>query len=415
MNYLSRELEVFLGKIISERPLVYLNGPRQVGKSTLANNILSVNDVNYISFDAPFILASAKSDPAVFINSLPKNKLNIIDEIQMAPEIFRYLKIAIDERRLQGETAGLYLLTGSANLLALPGLSEALVGRMSVLTLLPFSSTEYMQSKTNFIERLFGQELEYRKYDEYDLLEVIKNATYPELAVNPNINRIQWLDDYLTTILQRDVRNVADIKNPEKIIMLLSLLSLRAGGLINNSEVAMEVGLDARTYEKYKASVLNTFIIFELKSWSKPNRINKRFTKSPKLYFTDTNMLSYVMKRDMDDVYKTDKVAFGHLFENFVATEIKKNISSLKDVEISHFRTSDFKEVDFVLEKYNGDTIGIEVKLSATVDAKDLRGLKVLKDAVGDKFKKGVVVYTGREVVPLGENLWAVPVCYFWQ
>jgi predicted AAA+ superfamily ATPase len=143
--------------------------------------------------------------------------------------------------------------------------------------------------------------------------------------------------------------------------------------------------------------------------------LNKRFTKSSKVFFNDTNLLAYLLRRDIYDIYRNDRTAMGHLFENFIATEIMKNATSLIDVGISHFRTSDNKEVDFVIEKYNGDTIGIEAKLDRTISKEDFKGLKVLKEAVGKKFLKGIVIYTGDDLISFGENLWAVPVCYLWE
>jgi predicted AAA+ superfamily ATPase len=299
--------------------------------------------------------------------------------------------------------------------MALPKLSEALVGRMSVISLLPLCSSEYKQTGVNCIERLWKDKLAYKKYGKYDLINIIINSTYPEIAVSPGINRTQWFDDYLTTLLQREVRNVADIRNPDKIVMLLSILSLRAGSLLNNSQAASEAGLDNKTYERYKAAVTNTFLVFELQPWAKPSKINKRFIRAAKLFFHDTNLLVYLMRRDIKEIRKNDESVMGHLFENFVATEIMKNASALTDVKVSHFRTQDQKEVDFVVEKTNGDTFGIEVKLSSSVEAKDFNGLKVLREAAGKSFKKGIVVYTGNEIVPFGDKFWAVPVCYFWE
>ena len=428
MTQFQREMSNLLKKTIKERPLVYLSGPRQAGKSWLAENFDNNKKTGYISFDSPLVLAGAKSDPESFIKSLPADKLSIIDEVQLAPEIFRYLKISIDENRKKGKAANLYLLTGSANLMALPELSDALVGRMSVLTLLPISSSEYKQTNFNFITKLFNEDLLYKKYENYDLLDIMIHSTFPELAVKPENKKqnligetakheslIQWYNGYLTTIIQRDIKNIADIRKPEKIIMLLSFLALRAGGLLNNSSLASEAGLIMPTYENYKRFLINTFIIFELQSWAKPNSLNKRFTKSPKVFFNDTNLLTYLLRRDVYDIYKNDRAAMGHIFENFIATEIMKNATSLVDVSISHFRTSDNKEVDFVVEKYNGNTIGIEAKLDRTISKEDFKGLKVLKEATGKKFLKGIVIYTGNEIIPFEKDLWAVPVCYLWE
>jgi len=414
MEYCKRDLEFWLEKTMSTRPLVYLNGPRQCGKTTLTGNFETKSGSNYLTFDSPFNLSAAKADPAKFIQSLPRNRLNILDEVQAAPEIFPYLKMEIDKYRKKGEGTGLYLLTGSANLMALPHLSQALVGRMSVLTLLPFSSSEYEHTGVNFIKKLFEEKFEYRSYKTYNVLEKILNSTFPEPALNPAIDRSQWFGDYLNTLLQRDIHAVTDIRNPSKVIMLLSVLAMRTGGFLNNNQTAQEIGLDIKTYERYKTATLNTFILFEIPAWSKPSSINKRFTKSPKLFFTDTNMAAYLLRRDLKDIYNNDRSVMGRLFENFIATEIMKNAVSLTGLEVSHFRTSDQKEVDFVLEK-GGQVVGIEVKLNSTPSTHDFNGLRVLREATGKQFKQGIVIYTGTEVVPFGENFWAVPACYLWE
>ena len=188
-------------------------------------------------------------------------------------------------------------------------------------------------------------------------------------------------------------------------------MAIRAGGLINNSQIAQEAGLEIKTYGRYKAAGLNTFIFFEVPAWAKPNKINKRFTKVPKLYFNDTNLLTYLLRRPLRDTYAHDPAAMGRIFENFIACEIIKNAASINGLEVSHFRTSDQKEVDFVLEK-GKEVIGIEVKLGTTPGAEDFKGLRILKEAVTKRFKLGIVVYPGTELLPFGEDLWAVPVCY---
>jgi len=428
---LSRNLAAYLERTISERPLVYLNGPRQTGKSWLIHNFNFPKDKNYLSFDSPLILSGAKTNPIGFVESLPPNKLNVIDEVQMAPEIFLPLKSAIDKNRMSGISSGQFLLTGSANLMAIPKLAEALVGRMSIITLYPVSASEYKQTNTNFIERLFKEELIYREYEDYDLVNIIANSTYPELAsqavplqptlgfseygADERINRVQWFGDYLTTIFQRDIKTISNIRNPENLIRLLSVFTMRVGSQVNNASMSAEVELDINTYNKYKQFLINAFLIYELKPWSKPNRTNIRFSSRAKMFFIDTNLLLYVMQRELRDVYQNDGPTMGHILENFIATEILKNSSSLPDIRLSHFRTYDNKEVDFVIEQYNGDTLGIEVKMNQTLDARDFSGLKVLQNLVGEKFKKGIVLYTGNRIVSFGENMWAVPICYLWR
>lgn len=414
MNYLNRNITQELEQSIETRPLTYLNGGRQVGKSTLCSHLPDNIKRNHITFDSPLVLATAKSQPAAFVDSLPNGILNIIDEVQFAPEIFPYLKMKIDSNRLNGNDKQKFLLTGSANLMAMPKLSEALVGRMSVLTLYPFSASEYYNLNKSLTERLFDEELRMSSFKDFNIVEVLKNSTYPEIATDAKIDRIKWFDSYLTTILNRDIKSLSDLKNPEIMVALLSLLSTRTGGLLNNTEVAKELGVDYRTYEKMFAFALNSFLVFNVKPWARPNKLSKRFVKSPKLYFTDCNFLSYIMKRDIDEMYENDKKAFGHVFENFVATELLKS-AKLNNLELSHYRTQSGKEADFVLENAQGDVVGIEVKSAKDIDKKAYSGLLELKELCGDKFKKGIILYTGNDIVPLSEKIWAVPVCYFWK
>ena len=417
MDYTHRLLEDMLKKTVETRPILYLNGMRQCGKSTLTQNLAIEKELNYITFDNPAYLFFAKNDPAGFLSHLPQDMLTILDEVQLVPELFRYLKISIDENRRVNKDCSLYVLTGSANIFALPGLSDALVGRLSILTLYPFSVSEIRETGVNFIDKLWNDNLTPRKYFRANIVNIISRATFPEIALNKKKNRYQWFNDYLTTLLQRDVRTIADIKNPDRIYQLIVSLSQRAAGLMNNANVMKEIGLDAKTYEKYKALCSNTFLTFELPSWSKPNRLDKRFVKQKKLYFTDTCLLCHIMQRDMEEVYKNDKTAMGHLFENFIATEIMKAVKSQALYSVSHFNPvqNHGREVDFIIESLNGKTIGIEVKLDGTVNEKDWANMNVLKETVGSRFLKGIIIYTGTELIQVSRNIWAVPVNYLWE
>ena len=416
MTYIHRILEDTIKKTVKTRPLMYLNGPRQCGKSTLTQNISMGKRIHYVTFDNPAHLFFARNDPVGFLLHMPQSTLNIIDEVQLAPELFRYFKIAIDENRLIDKSTALYVLTGSANIFALPKLADALVGRLSILTLYPFSASEIKGTGINFIEKLWAADLGLRKYPRANLVNIISSATFPEIAMDRKKNRYLWFNDYLTTLLQRDVRSLAEIKNPDNVYQLLVSFSQRAGGLLNNANVMKEIGLDAKTYEKYKALCNNTFITFELPSWAKPNRLNKRFVRQKKMYFSDTSLLCHIMQRDMADIYKNDKTTMGHIFENFIATEIMKATESLGSFTVSHFNPvqNQGKEVDFVIEKPNGKIMGIEVKLDSTINEKDWANMNVLQETVGNMFVKGIILYTGIELMQVSRNIWAVPVNYLW-
>ena len=397
---------------------VYLDGPRQCGKSTLVQNLLPENKTNYITFDSNIIRTSAKKDPEAFIFGLPKDRLNIIDEVQRVPSIHLLIKKTIDEKRLKGQGKALFLLTGSANIFGLPNLAKAMVGRMALLNLFPFSTAEINNSKANFMEKLWNDNLTIKKYKHANLIETIKSATFPEIAKNKNIDRGVWMDSYIDTILERDAAEFAKIRKPELILQLLASLSCRVGSLLNNDNVMNETGLNQITYEKYKTFCNNVYLTFELQPWAKPNKLNKRFVKSKKIYFTDANFLCFLLRRDINDLYKNDPSQMGHIFENFIAVEIIKSISPLPDkYYVSHFNPvrGDGKETDFIIEKDNGETIAIEVKLDSSLDEKDFKNLETCKNIIGAKFKKGFVLYTGTDLVPFGENFWAVPVNFLWE
>ena len=417
MFFLQRLLERFLAETIETRPLVYLNGMRQCGKSTLVQNLSVENELNYITFDNPASLFFARNDPAGFIEKMPPDKLNIIDEVQLAPELFRYFKMAVDRKRFTGKDKALYVLTGSANIFALPKLADALVGRMSILTLYPFSSSEIKGTGINLIEKLWNNDLNPGKYSHARIIDIMSAATFPEIALNRKKDRYLWFNDYITTILQRDVRALADIKNPDNVYQLLVSFAQRAGGLLNNANVMKETGLDAKTYEKYKAVCNSTFLIYELPSWTKPNKLNKRFVKQKKLYFTDTALLCYLMQRDMEEISRNDMTTMGHIFENFIAGEIMKSVKSLGPYSVSHFNPvqDQGREVDFIVESPKGEAIGIEVKLTGTIDRRDWANMGVLQETIGKRFKKGIIIYTGPDLMQIARNIWAVPVNYLWE
>jgi len=418
MEYLHRILTKKLENTANSFSATYLSGARQCGKSTLVRHLLSFNNVNYLTFDTTAIRMAAKKDPDAFVASLPSDKLNIIDEIQRVPQVHLLIKKAIDEKRLDGHGKSLFLLTGSANIFGLPKLSKAMVGRMAVLTLYPFSAAEINNSYSNFIESLWNDNLSVKNHKKAPIINVIKDATFPELALNKGIDRNVWMDSYIDTILDRDAAEIAKINKPDLIYQLLSSFSSRVGSLINNENIMKETGFNQGTYDKYKSFCNASYLTFEIQPWAKPNKLNKRFVKSKKIYFTDTNLLCFLMRRDLLEVYENDPSLMGHLFENFIATEIMKSTSALPGkFYISHFNPvrGEGNETDFIIEKDNGETIAIEVKLDSSLNDKDFKNLAICRDTIGKKLKKGIVLYTGESLVPYGEKLWAVPISYLFN
>ena len=413
MVHINRRIRNKLLKALEVSPVVFLNGPRQAGKSTLVQAIAKKEyPAEYVTFDSTTQMAAAANAPESYLKE--RNGSLIIDEVQLVPEIFRALKIVVDElRQEQGsKLKGRFLLTSPANIMALPKLSDPLAGRMNVLTLYSISSAETLEGNGDFIERLFNKdfEIDTRKHK---LLDVIRTATFPEISGADAHERTTWFDGYITTILQRDVRALVGIEKLSILPNLLRILASRAGGLVNDADIARDAGLNSVTSRNYKTLLKMLFLTFELAPWYR--NIGKRLVKSPKGYMMDTLLLCHLLGYELNDLEKSRPEVFGHVLENFVATEMVKLMTSHDDkMDLFHFRTSDNKEVDFVLEKPNGQLAAVEVKQSDSVSKSDLKGLEELQRITGDDFVCGIVLYRGCDVVPLGANLWAVPISNLW-
>ena len=400
-------------------PVVFLNGARQAGKSTLVLNNLSEIGKNgveavYITFDNVTQMAAAASAPEAFL-SVYENTL-VLDEVQMVPEIFRALKAKIDTLRLENKPAsnGRYLLTGSANILALPQLAEALVGRMNVLTLYPFCTAETTGGKGTGLDRIFSMNFSGMDSRNISLTEAIKASTYPEIFDKEDKEINTWFDGYISTILQRDVKMLADLEKISLLPSLLRVLASRAGNLINDADLSRDVGLNAVTGKFYRNILKMMFLTIDVPPWYR--NIGKRLVKSSKGYLVDTLFLCYVLGLKLEDLVKNRPDLFGHVLENYVVMELTKLLSfNDSKAKLYHFRTSDGKEVDFVLEKPDGNLWAIEVKNSDSVSAKDFNGVKLFAELTGRNFQGGIVLYSGKDVVPFGENLWAVPHYLLWQ
>jgi predicted AAA+ superfamily ATPase len=419
MKTLPRHITPRLLETLHVSPVVFLNGARQSGKSTLVQHLRDKigntdDPAAYVSFDRPTQMAAAAAAPESFLSAY-KNTL-IIDEVQMVPELFRALKVVVDELRLSDKmhANGRYLLTGSANILALPKLSDPLVGRMSVLTLYPFCTAEASQGEGNGLNRLFN--LDFTNLDDRGLTitDAMKLATFPEIADKNVKERGIWFDGYLATILQRDVKLLAELEKISVLPNLLRILATRAGNLINDADIARDLGLNPVTSKFYRNILKMMFLNFDVQPWYR--NIGKRLVKSPKGYLIDTLMLCHMLDLNLDDIEQKNPGLFGHILENYVATELTKllTFSSIK-AQLLHFRTSDGKEADFVLERPDGSIFAIEIKKSESVNIHDFKGIQTLAEVTGKEFIGGVVLYSGKEAVPFGKNLWAVPFHVLWQ
>ena len=407
----ARWLKPVLDNCLSKSPAVFVNGPRQSGKSTLVKQLTaSPIRARYVTLDDLSIRAAAERDPCAFLQAFDGPV--IIDEVQLVPSLFRSLKMIIDERRQsnQGQANGLFILTGSANVMALPDLSDALVGRVRILTLLPISMGEYANQQP-VLAGFFEKEVKpafNKDYEEFHLDSWIHRATFPEIARSRQPDYEGWYQDYITTILHRDVRNLAEIDKLSALPKLLKALALRAGSLLNDSALARDVGLNTMTYRRYRILLQNVFLTTTIAPWFR--NIGKRLVKSPKLFFYDTGLLAHLFGVNPQQLRTSQSPLYGHLVENFVASELMKQLTLFPQLVLHHYRTESGHEVDFVIEKPIGKVVGIEVKARSYVTAADFSGLESLKEVAGKDFQEGIVLYTGKHVLPFGSHMTAVPI-----
>jgi hypothetical protein len=246
-----------------------------------------------------------------------------------------------------------------------------------------------------------------------ELLETVLAGGYPLAIARHNASRRNaWFQSYIMTMLQRDIRDLANIPDLTAIPRLLSVVAARVGGLLNFADLSRTVGLPQTTLKRYFALLESTFLVQLLRPWA--TNLGQRVIQTPKVYLNDTGLLSYLLGITIDRI-KTEGTLAGATLENCVFMELRKQASwSTTRPEIFYWRTASGQEVDLVLEDRSGRLAGIGVKASATLSGNDVRGLQALAAAVGKKWVRGVVLYTGAEVIPLANNLHGIPVTHLW-
>ena len=394
---------------LSDTPVVLIHGPRQCGKTTLAQVVGQARGYTYFSFDDGATLAAVTADPMGFVADLPGPA--IFDEVQRAPEIFAALKSAVDRRR----TPGRFLLTGSTNVLLVPALADSLAGRMGILRLHPLTQSELAARQPRFLDTLFAGTFKTRKSQRlgHALAERIVGGGYPAaLARSTPRRRAAWYRDYIETLVQRDVRDLARIGSLDVLPRLLTLAAGQTARLINISDLASPFQLSRPTIRDYVTLLARVFVLEELPPWHN-NRLS-RLIKTPKLHVGDTGIACALLGLDAAALWE-DRATLGQLVETFVFQELRRHASwHDEEVRFHHYRDKDGAEVDIVLER-GGDIAGVGVKASATVTAADFRGLRKLKEATGKRFAAGAVLYDGETGASFGDGMYAVPIRTLWE
>lgn len=396
---------------LSDTRVVLLNGARQTGKSTLAQELAEDLGGRYLTLDDDVLLGTARSDPGALVRG--SHGLTVIDEVQRAPELFAAIKIEVD----RDPRPGRFLLTGSANVFLLPRLSESLAGRMEIVPLLPLSVDEIADHEARFPDRLFSTErltIHRRPVDRLAIGERIVKGGFPEAVTRQTADRRSaWFKSYISSLVQRDIRDLANIEGLTDVPRLVALLAARAGSLTNVAELSRTAGIPLTTLRRYVALLEATFILQPLPAWS--TNISKRLVRSPKIHLLDSGLTAHLRgESDAADLIRSP--SFGPLLETFVLQELRKQLSwSRVSATAHHFRTATGREVDIVLEAPDRRVVGVEIKASGSVNKADFAGLEAFAEASGKKFVRGVIVYLGDHLAPFGDDLWAVPIEELWQ
>jgi uncharacterized protein len=403
-----RYIQPRLMAALADTPVVLLSGPRQAGKTTLVRQLAGTGR-RYLTLDDEVTRLAAKEDPVGLIRSIDSA---VIDEVQRAPDLLLAIKKAVDEDRRPGR----FLLTGSANLMALPSIADSLAGRMETLVLLPLAQCEITpnpESSLTWLDTLFADGLlaaTQPAVGEAQVDKVIRGG-YPEaLSRDDNRRRRAWGRQYIDALIQRDIKDIATIDKLDQVPRLLRALAQTAGQLCNYSQLGGQVGIDHKTASKYIAIFEQMYLMQRVPVWS-GNRLS-RLVKTPKLQFYDSGLLSVLL--DFSDPMRQRKL-FGQLLESYVFAELRKQITWAEgEYGLFYYRDKDQYEVDFVVENASGDIIGIEVKAAASLSMRDLAGLKRLASVAPQHFKAGIILYDGTETLPLGQvndrPLWVMPI-----
>jgi predicted AAA+ superfamily ATPase len=406
---IERHLKPQLQEAMRDTPVTMLVGPRQSGKSTLAQALVAqLEDARYVTLDHGLTLAAARDDPAGLVAGGARTL--VIDEVQRAPDLLREIKASVDRDRRPGR----FVLTGSADVLTLPHVAETLAGRMEVLRLWPLSQGEIEGRREDFLEALLAGEPEAlagragEPLMRASLTARIGAGGFPEAVARAGARRGRWFDSYLDTMLQREVRDLANVAGLTDLPRLMLLLAARSTGLLNFAGISRDLGMPQTTLKRYVALLETAFLVVTIPAWYR--NIGKRLIKSPKMVLADAGLMAHLLGGG-----EALERSFGAALENFVLMEIVKQ-ASFSDARpaVHHYRTAEGLEVDAVIEPRGGPVCAVEVKAAATLAPRDSRGMRSLAGALGDEFAAGVILHTGSEAARLAPKIWALPLPVLW-
>lgn len=402
---INRNITEVITELTKHFPIILLTGPRQVGKTTVLENICI--DRKYVTLDDINQRQLAKTDPALFLQ-IHKPPI-FIDEVQYAPELFSYIKMYVDKNKKNGD----FWLSGSQKFHLMKDITETLAGRVAVIDLLGISNSEINDKKNipflptkDWIETKLKQNI--KPLDITQLFEQIFRGAYPKLVADKDVPRDIFYRSYIQTYIDRDVKDLTKIGNEIKFSTFLKVIASRTGQLVNYRDIANNVEIDLKTAQNW-TSILEASGIVKL-LYPYHNNLTKRAIKTPKIYFLDTGLCSYLTGWDSPTTLMNGNMS-GNILETYVFAEILKSYwNNAKNPNIYFYRDNDQKEIDFIFE-VNGMLYPIEVKKSANPDKKQASAFKVL-DKFGKPVGEGAILCLYNSILPITQNINAIPISY---
>jgi uncharacterized protein len=396
---------------LAESRAVALLGARQVGKSTLVADIATnEHPAHVFSLDDQPTANAARTDPASFVAAITGPA--VIDEVQRAPSLLLAIKRRLDSDQARGQ----FLLTGSANILTLPTVADALPGRVRYINLSPLSQGELHRTRETFIDALFDAtfpRVSGAPIGRAGAANMLVTGGYPEVQGLGLRSRLGFFTSYVTSIIGRDLHDIASIRNVENIERLLYVIAARSGGLASFHGMAADLGLDTNTARAHTKILEQLFLVAKLRPWH--TNLGSRQIKSAKLYILDSGLLAFLIGANERRIAEDGGIG-GAMLESFVAMELLRQSDWTEEpVSLFHYRDKQQREVDVILERHSGEVVGVEVKATATPTSTDFAGLRHLRDKLGARFKAGALIYTGADTLPFGDRLAAIPLSGLWR
>lgn len=413
-KYKKRNIEKRISEAMSDTPVILIQGARQVGKSTLTKKIAESTSCKSVTLDNRDILTAAETDPLNFVD-YHKNGTLIIDEIQLCPQLLKSIKYAVDNDRRPGK----FILTGSANVLHVSGANESLAGRVETIKLYPFSNGEINDIEEDFISRLVqGKIFESatnNPLNRSDYISLICAGGYPDVYKRDARRRNAYLGSYLSNILDHDAVEISGLAHLDKLQQVFSILSAQTSEELVQSKIAKLAGIPETSIHGYIRLLNDLYLINELPPWGR--NLTMRAVKKRKISIADTAIsckLNDDTEESLSDIINGNEL--GSQLETFVVNELIKQQSwSDTNFSLYHYRDRDRREVDIIIETAGRKVIAIEVKAASSLSKKDFKGIRYLKEALGEQFLYGLVLYTGKEILSFGENIWSAPIEVLWN